>query len=281
MSNLVDHGGLLPLGGAGLIAAVPVVVFSMMGSEVACIAAAESADPAGNVARASRTVALRILAFYVLSVVVIAAIVPWSDIKTGLSPFKAAADVVGIPGTSTIMLIIIITAVLSCLNSGLYITSRMLYELARGGHAPKSLCEVGGNKVPRLGIAVGCAAGFLAALGQLYMREDVFTILISTSGDIILFVYIIVAFAQIRRRQLFEAAGRPLPMKMWLFPWLSYFVIAGIAAVLVVLAFIPDEQETLIASFVTLGVVLATLALGRRRGWFTEAEEAELAAAES
>jgi GABA permease len=180
---------LLPKGLGGLLVAVPVVIFSMMGSEVAAIAAAESADPAHNIARAARTVALRILFFYVLSISVIVAVLPWDSITVGLSPFTPVLDRIGIPGSGAVMSIIIITAVLSCLNSGLYITSRMLHELGTHGDAPIFLAGTAKNKVPVAGILIGCAAGFLAALAQLFLREDVFTLLASTSGDIILFIY--------------------------------------------------------------------------------------------
>ncbi len=264
-ANIADHGGMFPNGTSGLLAAIPVVIFSMMGSEVATIAAAESADPANNVARAARTVAFRILAFYVLSVLVIVAIIPWDAVSAGLSPFKTVLDVIGIPGSGLVMSVIVITAVLSCLNSGLYITSRMLYELGKAGHAPRSLSLTGENKVPRLGILIGCAAGFAAALAQLYLREDMFTLLASTSGDIILFVYIIIALAQIRQRTKQEAAGITLSLKMWLFPWLSYAVIAGIVGVLILLAFIPDQQATLGLSLLTVLVVLVALAVRSRR----------------
>ncbi len=263
IANITDHGGLLPHGFGGLIAAIPVVIFSMMGSEVATIAAAESEDPASNVARAARTVAFRILAFYVLSVLVIVAVLPWDGILAGQSPFKAALDVIGIPGSGVVMSVIVITAVLSCLNSGLYITSRMLYELARSGHAPRALAETASNKVPKLGILAGCAAGFAAALAQLYLREDIFTLLASTSGDIILFVYMIISVAQIRERRKLEAAGLPLKLKMWLFPWLSYAVIAVIAGVLGLLFFIEGQRETLLLSCLTVLVVLGALAFRR------------------
>jgi GABA permease len=263
--NLSGHGGLLPSGMDGVLAAVPVVIFSMMGSEVATIAAAESADPALNVARAARTVALRILTFYVASIAVIVTIVPWDSLVVGLSPFKAVLDRIGIPWSSQVMSVIVITAVLSCLNSGLYITSRMLYELARAGDAPAFLAETARNRVPMAGIVIGCVAGFAAALAQLFLRDDVFTLLASTSGDIILFVYLIVAVAQIRFRRKLEAEGAPIPLKMWLFPWLSYAVIAGILGVVLLLAFIPDQQSTLAMSLLTLGVVLASLFLFRNR----------------
>ena len=229
------------------------------------IAAAESADPAANVAKAARTVALRILVFYVASVLVITAVVPWDSVVVGLSPFKTALDAIGIPGSSQVMSVIILTAVLSCLNSGLYITSRMLYELARNGDAPRFCTYTARNKTPMVGILIGCAAGSAAALGQFFMSDDVFTLLGSTSGDIILFVYIIIAFAEIRQRQQLEAAGARLTLKMWFFPWLSYAVIVGIICILVLLAFIPDQRSTLALSCLTVLAVFGALGLRRSK----------------
>ena len=265
--NLLGHGGFIPKGVAGLLAAVPVVIFSMVGSEVATVAAAESADPANNIVKSARTVALRILAFYVVSALVITAIVPWDTVVPGLSPFKAAMDVVGIPGSGQVMSLIILTAVLSCLNSGLYITSRMLYELAKDGDAPRFCTYTASNKTPVVGVLVGCIVGCVAALGQFFMADDVFTLLASTSGDIILVIYIIIAFAQIRQRRQSEAAGIQLTVKMWFFPWLSYAVIAGITGVIVLLAWNPDQLSTLLLSGVTVLVVgvFALLRSKRRR----------------
>jgi GABA permease len=266
LTTLSANGGIFPTGFGGVLAAIPLVIFSMMGSEVAAIAAAESEDPARNVSRAARTVALRILFFYVLSIVVIVSVLPWNSLVVGESPFRPVLDLIGIPGSGTVMSLIIITAVLSCLNSGIYVTSRMLHELARNGDAPKFLAATGAKRVPTSGILIGCVAGFAAALAQLYLREDVFTLLASTSGDIILFVYMIIAMAQIRHRMRLQEEGVPLTFKMWLFPWLSYAVIAGIIGVLILLAFNPDQQSTLALSGVTVLFVYGALWVRNRRG---------------
>ena len=76
---------------------------------------------------------MRVLAFYVLAVLLIVCIVPWNDAKLGASPFIAALDRIGIPGAADIMNAVVVTAVLSCLNSGIYVASRMLFALARRG----------------------------------------------------------------------------------------------------------------------------------------------------
>jgi len=263
LHQLTGHGGLFPRGLGAPFAAIPVVIFSMMGSEVATIAAAETASPARNVTRAARTVSLRILVFYVASISIIISVAPWDSVVPGDSPFTKTLQLMKIPGAASVMSVIAVTAVLSCLNSGLYITSRMLYELARRGDAPAIFATTSGRRVPSLGILLGTVAGFLAALASIISPEGVFLFLINTSGAIILFIYMIIAYAEIRFRQQLEAQGERLQLRMWLFPWLSYAVIAGIALVLVVMAFTPGQTVQLALS--GFSVVVAVLALAIRR----------------
>ena len=257
------HGGFFPKGLTAPLAAIPVVIFSMMGSEVATIAAAETTEPARNVTRAARTVSLRILIFYVASIAVIVSLSSWDSLIPGDSPFIKTLQIIGIPGAASLMSVIAITAVLSCLNSALYITSRMLHELARRGDAPAIFATTSARRVPSLGILFGTAAGFAAALASIVSPNVVFLFLINTSGAIILFIYMIIAVGEIRFRRQLERDGERLELRMWLFPWLSYAVIGGIAAVLVLMAVTPDLEIQLALS--GLSVLVALAALGVRR----------------
>jgi GABA permease len=263
--TLAGDGGLFPAGVHTVFAVIPIVIFSMMGSEVATIAAAESAQPADNIVRAVRTVALRILIFYVLSIGIIVAIVPWRTLPIGLSPFVIAFDAMHIPGAAPVMSFIVLAAVLSCLNSGLYITSRMLHELARTGDAPRFLAAIGGNRVPKLGILIGSVAGFLAATASVISPNKVFLFLINTSGAIILLIYIVIALGQIRLRLRLEGQGVQLPLKMWLFPWLSWVVVAGITVVLILMALETELRSQLLWSIVSVAVISAAYALRQWR----------------
>jgi GABA permease len=155
LRNLVEYGGLFPLGLAAVFAAVPVVVFSITGTEIATVAAAESDSPAQNVARAARSVVARIVTFYVGSIFLIVCIMPWQTIRANESPFVAALKTMKVPGAETIMLAIVFSAVLSCLNSGLYVTSRVLLELAKHGDAPRWLVKTGRRAVPVRSIMLG------------------------------------------------------------------------------------------------------------------------------
>ena len=263
LSNIIDHGGLLPRGMGGLLAAIPVVIFSMFGSEMATIAAAESADPAANIAKAGRSVALRIAVFYVCSVLLITAIVPWNTLVIGLSPFKPALDAIGIPGSGQVMSVLVLTAVLSCLNSTIYVSSRMLYELGRSGDGPRFLQNTARNKTPWIGVLLGFAAGSAAALGEFFISKDIFTLLAGSAGAIMLFIYSLIALAEIRQRRRLEAAGSPIPLKVWLFPWLSGASILLMAGILLVLASMPEQRLTLMLSVATVMIVFGALWLHR------------------
>lgn len=129
-SNLSAHGGFFPDGVGAVFAAIVVAIFSMTGTEVVTIAAAEAPDPQRAVQRAMSTVVARIVIFFVGSVFLLTVILPWNSLELGASPYVAALRHMGIGGADQIMNAVVLTAVLSCLNSGLYTASRMLFVLA-------------------------------------------------------------------------------------------------------------------------------------------------------
>src|SRR5450755_1205469 len=140
--NLVDHGGFTPRGWIAVLAAVPTVFFAMTGAEITTIAAAESAQPGRAVARMSTTVIVRILIFYVVSLFLIVSVTPWNTVRSGESPFTLALNTMHVPWAGTIMSGIILTAVLSCLNSAFYVSSRVMFILADRGDAPQGLVKL-------------------------------------------------------------------------------------------------------------------------------------------
>ncbi len=265
LSNLTAHGGFAPHGLLAVLATVLVVVFSLTGSEIASIAAAESDDPARNVARASRTVALRILMFYIAAIFVIVCIVPWTDIRSGHSPFVAAMDVMGVPGGRAVMRLIVLVAVLSCLNSGLYVTSRILRELAAQGDAPAALVRTGARQVPIRAILTGSVAGFGASVASIISPDLVFAFLLNTSGAVILVIYAMIAAAQVRARRAMQARHETPAFAMWWFPWLSYIAIAAMASVLVAMAILPAQRAQVTASLLSVAVVMVACRLRRAR----------------
>jgi L-asparagine transporter-like permease len=266
-ANLVDHGGFTPHGWIAVLAAVPTVFFAMTGAEITTIAAAESAEPGRAVARMSTTVILRILVFYVGSLFLIVSVTPWDAVRSGESPFTLALNTMHIPWAGAIMSAIILTAVLSCLNSAFYVSSRVLFILAERGDAPQALVRVNARRVPVISVLIGAAAGFLGILAATLAPQKVFDFLVSSSGALAVVVYIAIALSQITLRRRRERAGAPRPaVQMWLFPWLSYAAIAAMAAVLIAMAFTPGLQQDLKASAITVCVaILASRLAGRVR----------------
>ena len=248
-ANLQAHGGFAPFGTLSVLGGVTSVVFALCGAEIATIAAAESPEPGKAIARMTSQVVVRILLFYVVSLFLIVTLVPWTSIHPGDSPFAIALGRVGIPGAALIMNLIVLTAVLSCLNSGLYVTSRVLFTLAARGDAPAALVRLNRRKVPVRAILVAAAFALAAGAASVLSPQLVFAFLVNASGALMLLVYLIVALAQIRLRRRLEAEepGR-LTIRMWLFPFGSYFTVAAILAILAAMAFTPSLRSQLTAS---------------------------------
>jgi AAT family amino acid transporter/GABA permease len=264
--NLVAHGGFAPFGSAAVLAGVTGIVFSMTGAEIATVVAAESSEPASAIAAMTTGLIVRILLFYVLSVLCILAVVPWNTIEPGSSPFAVALESMGIPFAATIMNLIVLVAVLSCLNSGLYITSRMLFGLAAHGDAPRSLVALDARRVPTRAILIGTVFGYLAVLASVASPQLLFTFLVNASGAIMLVIYLLIALAQIRRRRAAEQGGRAhFAIRMWLYPWLSYATVVGIVLVLASMLFRDAERAQLAASTLSVAVVLGAFWWTTRR----------------
>src|ERR1700735_1158665 len=264
-ANLVNYGGFTPSGWIAVIGAAPTVFFAMTGAEITTVAAAESAQPGRAIAKMTTTVIWRILIFYVVSVFLIVSVVPWNTVRSGESPFTLALNTMHVPGASIIMSVIILTAVLSCLNSAFYVSSRVLFILAERGDAPQSLVKLNKRRVPVVSVLIGAAAGFLGIIAATEAPQKVFDFLLSSSGALIVFVYMITAAAQVALRRRRERNGEAKPaVSMWLFPYLSYATIACMAAVLIAMAFHPGQRQDFNASCITLGVAVVAYLIVRR-----------------
>ncbi len=262
-SNLTAHGGFFPHGVGQIFSAIVVVIFSMVGAEIATIAAAESPNPARAIARATNSVITRIAIFFVGSVFLIVVIVPWDSDKVGASPYVAAFQAFGIPAAADVMNAVVLTAVLSCLNSGLYTASRMLFVLAARREAPLQLIKVNRRGVPYLAILGSTVVGFLCVIAAKVSPNTVFLFLLNSSGAIILFVYLLIAISQIVLRR--ETPAEQMKVKMWFHPYLSILAVAGMLAVLVQMGFQHDARSQLLLSLLAWGVVLLLYLITRWR----------------
>jgi L-asparagine transporter-like permease len=200
----------------------------------------------------------RIMLFYVVSLSLIVSVVPWNTIVPGESPFTHALDVIGVPLASTIMNFIILTAVLSCLNSSFYVCSRVLHVLAEKGDAPRWLVQLNARRVPARSVLLGSLAGFIGVAAGIISPGGVFAFLVNASGGLIIVIYIAIAASQIRLRR---AATSMPALPMWGFPWLSYTAIGAMSAVLLAMALTPALASQFWTSAISVAVALAAYAV--------------------
>ncbi len=253
-SNLWSHGGFFPLGVGAVTVAVVTVIFSMVGPEIATIAAAESADPERAIAKAANSVIVRIAIFFVGSIFLIVTILPWNNNDAGSSPFVAAFTKMGIPYADQIMNAVVLTAVLSCLNSGMYTASRMLFVLAARREAPAKLVEVNSRGVPVFAILLSAFIGLLCVIAAAFSPDTIFAFLLNSSGAIILMVYLLIVVSHIVLR--YRTPDAELRLKMWLFPALSLLTGAAIVAILTQMYFQRDLRSQLVLSLLAFAVAL-------------------------
>jgi GABA permease len=266
LSNLTGNGGFLPNGPGAVLAGILVVVFSFFGAEIATIAAGESENPVDAVKKAVKSTVWRILVFYIGSIAIVVTLLPWNSATVAKSPYVAVIELFGIPGAGTIMDIVVLTSVLSCLNSGLYTASRMLFSLSKRGDAPKAWTRISSRGVPAAAVMASTVVGFVT-VGLNYIAPDtVFLFLVNTSGAIALFVWLVIASSQLILRKRMGAAAKDLALKMWLFPYLTWISIASIVALLIGMVILDTTRESLLLSLALAGVVVGIGVWRYRKG---------------
>ncbi|MGW3118319.1 amino acid permease [Streptomyces sp. NPDC001107] len=260
-TNLTAHGGFLPNGPGAILTGILLVVFSFMGSEIVTLAAGESANARQAVAKATRSVIWRVGVFYVGSILVVVSLLPWNDpaiAKKG--SYVAALDSIGIPHAGQIMNFIVLTAVLSCLNSGLYTASRMAFSLGQRGDAPRSFVRTNSRGVPQPAILASVAFGFVAVGFNYLWPDTVFQFLLNSSGAVALFVWLVICFSQLRMRGIIlRETPEKLVVRMWLFPYLTWATIGMISFVL--LYMLTDDSKGGGRIQVLLSVLVAALVI--------------------
>lgn len=257
IDNLWSVHGFMPNGFGAVIGGILITVFSFFGAEIVSIAAAESRHPEEQIARATRLVIYRIGLFYILSIFLVVAIVPWNDPRlTEVGSFQRALELMNIPWTKPVVDIVVLIAVCSCMNSGLYTSSRMLFSLGKRGDAPAATCTITNAGVPRVAVISSTIAGFLGCLANYFFPGQVFSILLSTTGAFGLVLYLVIAFTQLRMRHQMNMRGEVPKLKMWLYPWLTWITIIVIVSIL---GYMFISQAYRYEALMTLGVTIFVL----------------------
>jgi GABA permease len=266
VANLTSHGGFAPHGFLPILTGAVAATGFYFGAEIVAIAAAETSEPAKSVARATNSVITRVLVFYLGSILLVVCLVPWNSPGI-VRPYVSALEAMRIPGAAHVMNAVVLTAVLSALNSGLYASSRMLFALTRRGDAPAALCKLSGSGVPVRAILMGTLFGYVAVIMSYVSPDTVFPFLVNSYGTVAVFVYLFIALSQLRLRARLERDDPArLTVKMWGYPYLTYLAIAGMLGILLAMAFIPAQQKPLLFGIISFGLLLIGYAARARLG---------------
>jgi AAT family amino acid transporter len=235
VSNIWSDGGFFPTGLDGFLAALPVAFFAFGGSELVGLAAGDAEDPDKSLPRAINGVILRILIFYIGSLTVIMALIPWRQIVPTISPFVLVFTRIGLPSTAAIINLVLISAVMSSCNSGLYAAARTLRSLAIKRHAPAFCGRSDGRGVPVIAMTVSAAIMLAGVILNYFVPAKVLEYIISTSAVLLMgtWVSIIVTHLFYRARSPGQLL-RKFPMP--LYPAASWIVLAFIAGVALIMA---------------------------------------------
>jgi GABA permease len=266
VANLTAHGGFAPNGVLPVLTGAVAVTGFYFGAELVSIAAAEADEPAKAVAAATNSVISRTLLFYVGSILLVVCLVPW-DSAAIATPYVSALNAMRVPAAAQIMNAVILTAVLSALNSGLYASSRMLFALTRRGDAPVGLARLNRNGVPWRAILLGTLFGYGAVVMSYVSPDTVFPFLVNSYGTVAIFVYVLIAFSQLRLRARLEKEDPArLRLRMWAYPYLTYVAIAGMLGIVLAMALIPEQRTPLIFGVASLAILLLAFGVRLRLG---------------
>jgi len=250
VSNLWTGGGLFPKGVGGLLLALPLIMFSFLGTEMVGITAGEAKNPRTTIPKAINQVIVRILIFYVGALLFILMLVPWSKIGAASSPFVIAFQDVGIPDAADVLNFVVLTAALSSFNSGMYSTSRMLLTLSNNQQAPRFLSHLSSKgKVPIFGVISTATVLSVGVVLNYLLPPIVFVYLSSIATFTTIGIYTMILVTQWRFRRTHIRAGTASALAFRLFLW-PYSAIAGLAGLALVVVMMAFQTSTRIALFV-------------------------------
>ena len=258
-SNIWAHGGMFPQGGNGFLAGFQIALFAFVGVELLGTMAAETKDPEKNLPKAVNAIPTRIILFYVLSLLVVMSVTPWNQIPADQSPFVSLFLHAGIPTSAIIMNLVVLSSVMSSMNSGVFSTSRMLFGLARTKQAPQALARLSKRAVPAQGLIFSCFFIMAGAGLQYFVPNTIEAFTLASSLCVILFISIwgLIMVCYLRYRKLQPELHERSTFKMPGGVWMSYVVLVFLFFALIILSLEPDTLKALIVS--PLWLILLTI----------------------
>ncbi|ATO56422.1 MAG: amino acid permease [Loigolactobacillus coryniformis] len=247
LHNLVA-GGIFPNGIKAVFTTMLTVNFAFSGTELIGVTAGETKDPGKNIPKAIHTTLLRLCLFFIGSIVVMAALIPYQKAGVSQSPFVLVFRQIGLPFAGDLMNFVVLTAILSAANSGLYASTRMLWSLANEKMIPARVAKTTKSGIPLLALSLSMLGGILALLSSVVAAETVYLVLVSISGLAVVIVWMAIALSQLNFRKQFLAEGHQLSELTFRtpgYPWipLAAFILSFLSCVLII--FDPTQRPAL------------------------------------
>lgn len=218
LTNLTKDG-LFPTGIGGVFTTMLTVNFAFSGTELIGITAGEAKDPEKTLPKAIHTILWRLALFFIGSMVVMAALIPYKQAGVTQSPFVHVFQMMGIPYAADIMNFVVLTAIISAANSGLYASTRMLWSLGNEGTIPRIFAATNAHGTPVLAVIFSMLGGILSLLSSVYAAGTIYLVLVSISGLAVVIVWMAIAICQLNYRRRFLAAGHSVDELKYRTPW--------------------------------------------------------------
>lgn len=276
--NYTEQGGFLPNGWWGMWVAVIVALFSYLSIEMIAVTAGEAQEPEKAVPRALRSTVVRLIVFYLLTLCLMLAIVPWKSAGVDKSPFVKVMELLSIPGAGGIMNFVVLIAALSAMNSQLYITTRMMFSLSRAGYAPKRFGALSKKGVPTSALWLSTIGIALAAVLEAVAPDQSFMLMMGISLFGAMFTWFMIFVTHLFFRKKWEASGgRKLPVRMIGYPYLTLLGAGLMLAIIITTWFTDAFQMTLIVGvpwmiFITVAYWIWSKSASKRSGLAEESK---------
>ncbi len=246
VQNLWQHGGFFPNGISGFLFSFQMVVFAFVGVELVGVSAAETADPKKNIPSAINKIPLRILFFYVGALIVLLSINPWNQLNADTSPFVKTFTLVGIPVAAGIINFVVLTSAASASNSGLFSTSRIMYNLGRQNGGRGMLAKLNKNAVPSNALLISTVIVSVGTLLSKLIPEQAFGIVTTISAICFIWVWSIILISHIRYKKTRPDLHQKSIFKAPLTPFINYVVLALFAFILLVMLISESTRSALL-----------------------------------
>lgn len=254
------------------------VIFSYQGSELVGIAAGETENPQKTIPKAIRTILVRIIVFYIASIVILSAIFPSSELGLLESPFVTLLELVGIPYAADIMNFIILTAILSVGNSCLYASTRLLWAMSLEDMAPKIFSKTSKRNIPLNALLFTMVFSLLSLLTSVMKADTVFVLLMSIAGISVTISWMGIALSQFMfRRKYLKSGGRleDLQYRVKWYPFIPLFCITFCSAILIFLLWDETQRAGVLygIGFLLLCIVFYSIKLKRQKASIVQVPE--------